>query len=784
MEGILNLLRKLGYSENEIKTVLEKVPVEQQGIMGTNVATGIFSKPKEGKLAKDFLISDKIGNPFEINYYKGRSRDDILKSAEAQLKMIDDEFTKVTDQILNKNLQLTQEQRINFARNLEAKRRFEKDFEAFKTRPEAEVLDITTKEKVGDVEALKEKAGLVAPPTTDLGRIDLRNKQIMQSLEDIFKSDVNLEKEEAARKALLAKQYEGKGYAGGTFGPSGTYRAVARDFLLDQNAKGKIKLTPDTVKSLEEGSYISGGQPLMYADPIRIMRFHYGDDVFDKIPLEELNKSSGAKSDVLEAMSKIKASPVKTEAPMTPGGYMTPGEMKANIEELEDIEKMIQRRESRFADMTEEEIQNELEQYGAKKASFEMAFQFDHPEAYEEFIKSRPDKKAEGGAMGLDYLTGMEPPKEGYATGGRVNFQKGGAPKMLKYLIDKLVDEKEFNRKLLERASPRAIQDLYIEKYGSLPSAVEIKDMVNKQLQGKYSMESINPKTGEVTTPKEPVKTARTTADIEKEIDELSTTPITTLEKKRKYNDLHLEFINSLDPRKRNKNLDYRRKTLDVENRLLLKAEEQGLDFDTFEKLRTGLYGPRKQQTLDYIKTGKVNIEPVKPATTFEEVQNRFRIAAKAADEIFPNYSQPKTAASELANVMAEQKYGKIFDDLSGDKQDELYSEAYNYITSINRLPKVSPKNVPSQVLEQKMNEVLNQYDKSMFKKNEQGMVDVTNTENIEKMALLLKRDHPDLYNQIFKLGEDLDQKQMLNEFDITGRKPNAKGGLNYLMGF
>jgi len=784
MEGILNLLRKLGYSENEIKTVLEKVPVEQQGIMGTNVATGIFSKPKEGKLAKDFLVSDKIGNPFEINYYKGRSRDDILKSAEAQLKMIDDEFTKVTDQILNKNLQLTQEQRINFARNLEAKRRFEKDFEAFKTRPEAEVLDITTKEKVGDVEALKEKAGLVAPPTTDLGRIDLRNKQIMQSLEDIFKSDVNLEKEEAARKALLAKQYEGKGYAGGTFGPSGTYRAVARDFLLDQNAKGKIKLTPDTVKSLEEGSYISGGQPLMYADPIRIMRFHYGDDVFDKIPLEELNKSSGAKSDVLEAMSKIKASPVKAEAPMTPGGYMTPGEMKANIEELEDIEKMIQRRESRFADMTEEEIQNELEQYGAKKASFEMAFQFDHPEAYEEFIKSKPEKKAEGGAMGLDYLTGMEPPKEGYATGGRVNFQKGGAPKMLKYLIDKLVDEKEFNRKLLERASPRAIQDLYIEKYGSLPSAVEIKDMVNKQLQGKYSMESINPKTGEVTTPKEPVKTARTTADIEKEIDELSTTPITTLEKKRKYNDLHLEFINSLDPRKRNKNLDYRRKTLDVENRLLLKAEEQELDFDTFEKLRQGLYGPRKQQTLDYIKTGKVNIEPVKPATTFEEVQNRFRIAAKAADEIFPNYNQPKTAASELANVMAEQKYGKIFDDLSGDKQDELYSEAYNYITSVNRLPKVSPKNVPPQVLEQKMNEVLNQYDKSMFKKNEQGMVDVTNTENIEKMALLLKRDHPDLYNQIFKLGEDLDQKQMLNEFDITGRKPNAKGGLNYLMGF
>ena len=61
-----------------------------------------------------------------------------------------------------------------------------------------------------------------------------------------------------------------------------------------------------------------------------------------------------------------------------------------------------------------------------------------------------------------------------------------------------------------------------------------------------------------------------------------------SFEKKRKYNELHLEFIDSLDPRRSNKNLDYRRKTLDTENRLILKAEEKGLDFDTFEELRKG----------------------------------------------------------------------------------------------------------------------------------------------------------------------------------------------------
>jgi hypothetical protein len=638
MEGILNLLRKLGYSENEIKTVLNKVPVEEQGLMGTNVATGIFSKPKEGKLAKDFLVSDVIGNPFEIDYYKGRSREDILKSAEAQLNMINDELLKISYQIVNKNLKLTDDQLRNFSKNLEAKRRFEKDFEAFKTKPEAEVLDIETGKKVGDIETLKEKSGLVAPPTTDLGKIDLRNKQMLQKADEFFKSQEEVEKAEAKRQALIAKQYEGKGYEGGVFGPSGMYRSVARNFLLDQHAKGKIKLTDDVIKNLEERNYISGGQPLMYPDPIRIMRLHYGDDVFEKIPLDKIK--TGAPSEITEEMSKININPVKVEAPTTPGGYMTPGEIQANIEELENIERMIKRRESRFADMTDEQIKNELEHYGSQKNAFEIAFGYDHPKEYEEYLKLNnpkeyykaqemkkitplnepskpykpfgsdftkqekvdwliknvdqeaevtipapeflqnmldsgredlidhfweihtknigskpvinidtsnlknpalvkammedrakkpklvyskedsvddagkvnkddPEKFAKGGSVGskgLDYLTGMEPSK-GYANGGRINFEKGSIPKMLKFLIDKLADEKDFNRKLLERSSPKAVQDLYIEKYGKLPSAEEIKDIVNKQLQNKGSMEVMNPKTGEVTTPKNPIMT-------------------------------------------------------------------------------------------------------------------------------------------------------------------------------------------------------------------------------------------------------------------------------------
>jgi hypothetical protein len=301
------------------------------------------------------------------------------------------------------------------------------------------------------LEELIEKQGIKNPPTTAAGQLETTGKRLEQLGKDFAKEfdAETIAKQEADRQAMIARQYEGKGYAGGVFGPSGMYRAVARDFLLDQHAKGKIKLDADTLKNLEERNYISGGQPLMYADPIRVLRYHYGDDVFEKIPLDKI--PTGARSEIIDVMSKVEAPPIKTEAPKTPGGYLTPGEYRANIEEMQKIEDAIKRRESRFADMTEEEIQNELAQYGGKRSSFEMGLEFDYPEEYAKYKgpkKPEPEEKADGGRIG-------------YAKGKRV-----------KSSIDKLIDQ------------------------------------LNKNTQGKKSMESVNPKTGEVTVPKKPIRQA------------------------------------------------------------------------------------------------------------------------------------------------------------------------------------------------------------------------------------------------------------------------------------
>jgi hypothetical protein len=522
------------------------------------------------------------------------------------------------------------------------------------------------------LEELIEKQGIKNPPTTAAGQLETTGKRLEQLGKDFAKEfDVeNIAKQEADRQAMIARQYEGKGYAGGTFGPSGMYRAVARDFLLDQHAKGKIKLDADTLKNLEERNYISGGQPLMYADPIRVMRYHYGDDVFEKIPLDKI--PTGARSEIIDVMSKVEAPPVKTEAPKTPGGYLTPGEYRANIEEMQKIEDMIKRRESRFADMTEEEIQNELAQYGGKRSSFEMGLEYDYPEEY------------------AKYKTPKKPEPEEKADGGRIGFSKG---KRVKSSIDKLLEK------------------------------------LNTKLSKKTSMESVDPKTGEVTIPKKPIRraeepTGTTVMDPEPDIvDERAIT-------KNKSRQLTQDEI-----------ADY--------EELMGRDSEQWMSEGTVEEAEKALKRSKAEEAYyrTQYKLGKLDPSPG------EQTEARMKFLQKKLEEAELTKDRRLITPNEINEL------------------DDLENIFAKDLTQTNE-----------QALENEMNRVLNQYDKSMFIKDAQGMVDVSNPANAEKMALLLKRDHPEIYNKIFKLTEDINQKQVLDEFDITGREPNAKGGIAGLL--
>ena len=104
MDEIIKFLKSMGLGDQEIQKVLRETPVNPEGLTGTNVATGVFTKtnPKSKEFVKDFpLVVEKIGNPFEVNYYKGKSREETIRMAEDNVKFLENEITKLADQILN-----------------------------------------------------------------------------------------------------------------------------------------------------------------------------------------------------------------------------------------------------------------------------------------------------------------------------------------------------------------------------------------------------------------------------------------------------------------------------------------------------------------------------------------------------------------------------------------------------------------------------------------------------------------------------------------------------------
>jgi hypothetical protein len=426
-------------------------------------------------------------------------------------------------------------------------------------------------------------------------------------------------------------------------------------------------------------------------------------------------------------------------------------------------------------------------------------------------------------------------PSEGYADGGRIGFKTGSGKKILD-LINK----------------------------------------ANKELKGKKSMETVNPKTGEVTVPTESVKTA------EKQTKEFTDDEMISYIKKYKEEGPTLEEFTA----KVNKETgsSFTPEQLAHAYRIKVAYPHSTPIVDSEGKfIGGGLYNPpldvsisdRDTLTKSIVQTRKAKglsipkkyQEEITTATQEKAGEGRFTkqqvlekiiqktIDANPTDEYvqktFPNFLKEIREKPELANNenvwktftegFPENKRLVVYGDDTVDfftkgenlpegmKQTQELAKTYGLsMEEATRIKQMEPEDqvmeikklqvlkgkkykqgdpiteenfgstpfAPSQEtldnlkkareitkgmsLEEEMNMDLNQYDKSMFIKNEQGIVDVTNPENIQKMGLLLKKDHPELYKRL----EMQTEPNILENFDITGRKPNANGGLNYLMGF
>jgi hypothetical protein len=524
----------------------------------------------------------------------------------------------------------------------------------------AEVIGLGTKEPIAGkgLASLVEEAGQTSPPGTLVGDIQSR---------------INKLKSLAKEKGMSAEEIL-QDFASGQKGMSrlndeGLVRSTAREILINDIKAGKIK-------NITVSEAINMGEPL---DPFRRI---YGEGALEQLDslipnLRNLKTEMEAEK---FARSKFKFEPDENRLP----GSVSIEEGRKAEQEF-GINKPAKVSDFKAETTKRTSIDDLIDEYNANQDRLRLSDEKGGTAiGYEEFQQLRkrnediakaledkgisskveetpqaeiipfrkkptePEGKANGGrigyaqgtpAMGLDYLTGMVP-SEGYADGGRIGFVIGGSKKIL---------------------------DLIAE--------------TNKKLKGKKSMEKLDPRTGQVTTPKEPV----TTAD-----------KITRRPTKEEYE----EYAEILD---------------DSENFVV-----QGNE--TFEQLNALVKKQKDFEDYMFMQYKRGKLDPV----AGEKTQDRMKFLQKKLEEAEMLKDRRLISPNELKEL------------------DEL-EKVYQPIGS--------------------------------------SSIDMSDPKVAESFTNFIKENDPEGFKKIQKIVDDINNKNMLEDFDIKDRKPNAKGGLNYLVG-
>jgi len=265
MDKLIKFLKSFGLNDQEVKKVLQEIPVDQSGLAGTNVAKGIFEKGGKEASADYPLITETMVSPFKLDKYKGLSRKETLEKADEALNFLDKELTRTSNLILNQNLQLSPEQKINFANNLRMKRQFDKEVEAFKTQPEATIIKLETKKPVSKegIEQLTEEVGQVNPPGTLAGDIETRVNRLkaMANKKGMNVGEILKETGEAQLKYVAGNDI-------------GLVRSVARQIMFNDIKSGKLK-APKEIQDI-----VSGASNIDVIEPFRNI---YGENALEQL---------------------------------------------------------------------------------------------------------------------------------------------------------------------------------------------------------------------------------------------------------------------------------------------------------------------------------------------------------------------------------------------------------------------------------------------------------------------------------------------------------------------
>jgi hypothetical protein len=301
-----------------------------------------------------------------------------------------------------------------------------------KQGPAADVLEFGTGEKVSPegIMSLTEKAGQKNPPTTLMGKLESRVKQLEASGEDLSKIkgktyDEFMNDITQGQKSMRKLEDEG------------LVRATAREIINRDIKSGKIKLP----KEIEQDMVQGGGEP------INVLRQFYGEDALEQLDsmVPELRNFYTAKEAADAANKKFK---FEFKADRLPESISIEDARKAEQEfniipaDSEEgkviTEKLIGKPKASVTELvTAEKIISDMKKMDPMDAMKEANKVLKKEGKYKNLQEKDVERIMEDTN---DFIFGRDIPEdpEGFAIGGRVNFQKGTDPKKTKMILDML----------------------------------------------------------------------------------------------------------------------------------------------------------------------------------------------------------------------------------------------------------------------------------------------------------------------------------------------------------
>ena len=162
-------------------------------------------------------------------------------------------------------------------------------------------------------------------------------QELSKEIEDI-QSGAKAKKDKIDNDARVKNLYQGKGY-----GPNeGIFRALTRQFLRDEIEAGTISVRPSIYDAMKEGNH-------PFIDPIKVFRYHYGDNKFDVLEkyIDEnypLFGSPGIRYPGRFDFRKLGLVPLNKNAPgNTYSHYSLPGEIDQQIADIDNVIKSIEK---------------------------------------------------------------------------------------------------------------------------------------------------------------------------------------------------------------------------------------------------------------------------------------------------------------------------------------------------------------------------------------------------------------------------------------------------------